>query len=129
MCSTTSAWVNRAEWAHNPTSGSISARVISSQLGASKSGFPKHTARSNSAPTARPTPPASFLPPAGQQARGQRVILRRPGGQGRLVVGPHAQRRRLVDRPLASSSASIWALRLENARSWARVKPSISRVL
>ena len=31
--------------------------------------------------------------------------------------------------PLASSSASIWALRLENARSCARLKPSISRVL
>ena len=43
---------------------------------------------------------ASSLPAAGQQARGQRVVLGRPGGQRRLVVGLHPQRRRLVDRAL-----------------------------
>ena len=41
MCSTTSAWVNRAEWAHNPTSGSTRAAVISSQPGGSNVRVPE----------------------------------------------------------------------------------------
>ena len=40
------------------------------------------------------------LPPAGQQARGQRVILPAAGSQGCFVIRLHTQRRRLIQRPL-----------------------------
>ena len=121
MCSTTSALVKRADREHNPVSGSTRAAVTSLPAGRAPTlDGPEHTARSSSAPVARPTCCRLALPPPGQQARGQRVVLGRPGGQRRLVVGPHPQApatRSIA--PLASSSASIWALRLENARSWA----------
>ena len=39
------------------------------------------------------------LPAPGQQAGGKRAVLGRPGGQRRLVTGPHAQGRRFVVRP------------------------------
>ncbi len=130
MCSTTSALVNRADREHNPISGSTRAAVISSQPGGSSRGRSRQTARSKSVPDGQADLFCFALPPPGQQARGQRVVLRRPGGQAMPRRRPaSAAPATHTPPPLASSSASIWALRLENARSWARVKPSISRVL
>ena len=58
-CSTTSAWVKRADREHNPVSGSTRAAVTSSQPGAPNSLRSEHSARSRSAPVASPTCAAS----------------------------------------------------------------------
>ena len=59
MCSTTSAWVKRADREHNPASGSTRAAATSSHLGATAAGSFQHTASSSSVPVARPTAAAS----------------------------------------------------------------------
>jgi hypothetical protein len=57
------------------------------------------------------------------------MVLGRTGGQRRLIIGSHPQRRRLVAAPRASSSASISTVRFENARNWTALNPTTSRVL
>ena len=99
-CSTTSASVKRAEREHKPG------------LWVDQGGGQLLASWAARAPARPSTPPVQVgpdgqaylgglgLPAAGQQARGERVVLGRPGGKRGLVVGLHPQRRRLVERAL-----------------------------
>ena len=101
-CSTTSASVNRAEWAHSPTLLVDQHRHRSPP----SSGRPSPARPSTPAapaprpPPGRPRPPRSATAPPAALGVSEWSFAG-PGGQRRLVIGPHPQRRRLVARPLA----------------------------
>ena len=129
MCSTTSAWVNRAEWAHRPTSGSVSASVISSQPGASQVGVRKAHRPLQLGPDRQVDLARLLPPPAGQQARGQRVVLPGPGGQGCFVVCLHAKRRRFIQGAFGLQFRLDLGAALGERSQLRPAETSISRVL
>jgi hypothetical protein len=128
MCSTTSAAVKRADRAHKPVSGPAGVAATSSQPGASEAGSFQPTAPSRAVPMAKPTAMASS-----RQRPWSSVGVRE--WSFFVLVASEASSSACIrnagdwySAPLASSSASTWTLRLENARSCSRLKPSISLV-